>query len=563
MRLSILTVALFAAHAIAQDEPSMPELKGEAKARLQNLDQYLEDWDVEAAKKELAELERVAPEGVEAVAYYRGRVAFEEGRYADAVTQLEKAGVGDKPGSWLRLAKDTRDIVSPMLTAESAHFVVHYPKGRDEVLVPWTLETLEAARTALEKDLGYAPPGKIRVELVGSAAELSKVSTLSKEAIRTTGTIAICKFNKLMVTTPRAVLQGYDWRDTLSHEFVHLVVSKKSRNTVPIWLHEGLAKYLESRWRGPPGGAMTPSSLALLGKRVRANDLVPFEKMHPSMALLPSAEDAATAFSEVFFAVKLIDTEGGRGALERVLDAMAKGTSEKLAIEQVMKKRWPEFERAWMAYLKKQPFPKDLIPPTSHERKQLTDGKPEKKSKGREVSFGDFKEVKETDARRDAHLGELFRERNRMASAAEVYGRAYKVVGDKYESVSNKYALTLLELKRFDEAAKVLEASLVMHPGSVSTNVHLGRIYVRGKKWDDAKRAYLEALNVNPFDPEVMVGLLASADVMKDAELRTRALAGAKVLLETDEATALKAAREYARTEDLAFVDLGAGDAGQ
>ena len=344
---------------------------------------------------------------------------------------------------------------------------------------------------------------------------------------------------------------------------MHLVVSKKSRNTVPIWLHEGLAKYLESRWRGPPGGAMTPSSLALLGKRVRANDLVPFEKMHPSMALLPSAEDAATAFSEVFFAVKLIDTEGGRGALERVLDAMAKGTSEKLAIEQVMKKRWPEFERAWMAYLKKQPFPKDLIPPTSHERKQLTDGKPEKKSKGREVSFGDFKEVKETDARRDAHLGELFRERNRMASAAEVYGRAYKVVGDKYESVSNKYALTLLELKRFDEAAKVLEASLVMHPGSVSTNVHLGRIYVRGKKWDDAKRAYLEALNVNPFDPEVMVGLLASADVMKDAELRTRALAGAKVLLETDEATALKAAREYARTEDLAFVDLGGGDAGQ
>ena len=61
--------------------------------------------------------------------------------------------------------------------------------------------------------------------------------------------------------------QGYDWLDTVSHEFVHLVVSKKSRNTVPIWMHEGLAKYLESRWRGPAGGAMTPSTLALLGRR--------------------------------------------------------------------------------------------------------------------------------------------------------------------------------------------------------------------------------------------------------------------------------------------------------
>lgn len=563
MRLITLTTLVLSLRVLAQDEPAMPELKGEAKARLQNLDQYLEAWDIEAAKAELAALEKVAPSELEPVAYYRGRIAFEEGRYDEAVTQLEKAGVSDKPGSWVRLAKDTRDIVGPMLTKESEHFIVHYPQGRDAVLVPWTLDTLEAARAALEKDLGYAPPGKIRVEVVGSAAELSKVSTLSKEAIRTTGTIAICKFNKLMVTTPRAVMQGYDWRDTLAHEFVHLIVSKKSNNTVPIWMHEGLAKYLESRWRGPAGGAMTPSSLALLGKRVRSNDLVPFEKMHPSMALLPTAEDAATAFSEVFFAIKLVDTEGGSGALEKMLTAMSKGTSEKLAVEQVMKKKWPEFERAWMAYLKKQPFPKDLIPPTSHERKQLTDGKQDQKSKGREVSFGDFKEVKESDARRDAHLGELFRERNRMASAAEVYGRAYKVVGDKYESVSNKYALTLLELKKYDEAAKVLEASLVMHPGSVSTNVHLGRIYLRGKKWADAKTAYLEALNVNPFDPEVMVGLLASADALKDTQTRQRALDGAKVLLEeNDEQVILKVVKQFAQTEDLAFVDFDGRDGG-
>ncbi len=562
MRLTILLLALVALPSFAQDDPSMPELKGEAKARLQNLDQYLEDWDIEAAKLELAALEKIAPADVEPVAYYRGRIAFEEGRYEEAVAQLVKAGVSDKPGSWVRLAKDTQAIVGPMVTAQSEHFVIHYPKGRDEVLVPWALDALEKARAALEQDLGYAPPGKIRVEVVGSAGELAKVSTLSKEAIRTTGTIAICKFNKLVVTSPRAVLQGYDWLDTLSHEYVHLVVSKKSRNTVPIWMHEGLAKYLESRWRGPAGGAMTPSSLALLGKRVRANDLVPFEKMHPSMALLPTAEDAATAFSEVFFAIKLVDTEGGPKALERMLDVMSKGTSDKLAVEQVMKKKWPDFEKTWMASLKKQPYPKELIPPTSHEVKQLTDGKEQKKKKGREVSFGDFKEVKEVDARRDAHLGELFRERNRMVAAAEVYGRAYKVVGDRYESVSNKYALTLLELRRYDEASKVLEASLVMHPGSVSTNAHLGRIYLRGKKWEAAKKAYVEAVGVNPFDPELHVGLYAAADALQDAELKTRASGAMKTLLQLDDAAVPKVARKFAQSEELAFVDLDTRDAG-
>ena len=43
---------------------------------------------------------------------------------------------------------------------------------------------------------------------------------------------------------------------------------------------------------------MTPPTLALLGSRVKKNQLVPFEKMHPSMALLPTAEDAARAVAE-------------------------------------------------------------------------------------------------------------------------------------------------------------------------------------------------------------------------------------------------------------------------
>jgi uncharacterized protein YqcC (DUF446 family) len=135
--------------------------------------------------------------------------------------------------------------------------------------------------------------------------------------------------------------------------------------------------------------------------------------------------------SEALFALKLIDTEGGPQAMERLLDAMSKGISDRVAVEQVMKRKWPEFEKNWMAYLKKQPFPKELIPPSSFEKKELTEARDDKKKakKGREVSFGDFAEVKENDARRDAHLGELFRERNRMKAAAEAYARAYKVVG--------------------------------------------------------------------------------------------------------------------------------------
>lgn len=561
-RLAAAMLVLLAAVALAQAEPSddapLQQLKGEAKARIQNIDQYLEDWDVPAAKAELAELEKLAPADIEPLRYFKGRVAFEDGDYETAVTELKASGVRDKPGSWLRLVTDTRDIVKDHERAESEHFIFLYPKGKDAVLVPWALEALEGIHAALVKDLGHQPKGKVRVEIVKNAGELSKVSTLTKEAIKTTGTIAICKFNKLMVTSPLAVLKGYDWLDTLAHEYVHLVVSQKSRNTVPIWMHEGLAKYLESRWRGAAGGAMTPSTLALLGSRVRSNTLVPFEKMHPSMALLPTAEDAATAFAEVFFAIHLIDTEAGPRALDRLLTEMAKGSSDRVAVESVTKKKWPEFERAWMAHLRKQPFPSELIPPSAHEKKQLVEGggdkKPEKK-KERDISFGDFAEVKEAPARKSAHLGELMRERKRMAAAAEHYERAWTAVGDRYESISNKYALTLLELKQYDTAEKVLRGSLVMHPGSATTNTHLARIALKARKFDVVKTASLDALAVNPFDPEVHVSLYFAAKVLGDETLRQRAVKALVVLLEIDEAKVAELAKRLEQS-DLVDVDV-------
>ncbi|MBS1149687.1 MAG: hypothetical protein H6Q89_1385 [Myxococcaceae bacterium] len=558
-----LLLALLTLPAGAVGADAFPELQGEARARIQNLEQNLADWQLDQARTELAELKKLANEDHEAVHYFSGRIAFEEGRYADAVKDLAAAKLSEKPGSYLSLAKDTQQITAQYARAESEHFIIAYPKGKDEILVPWALEALEAQRAAMEKDLGWAPREKVRVEVVANARELAKVSTLTFESIRTTGTIAICKFNKLMVTSPKAVVRGYDWLDTLAHEYVHYVVGNASKNTVPIWMHEGLAKYLESRWRGPAGGAMTPSTLALLGSRVRSNKLIPFEKMHPSMALLPTAEDAATAFAEVFFAVDLVHRQGGAASLKTLLQKMAAGVNDKQAMEAAFKQPWPVFEKQWMAHLKSQPFPKDLIPPSSQDKKELAETMPgkAKEKKGREISFGDFAEVKETDARKWAHLGELMRERNRMTAAAEHYGRAHAMVGDRYEALSNKYALSLLELKRLPEAQAVLEGSLRVHPGSAQTNVHLGRLLLRQKDWPRAKLAFLDALAANPFDEEVHVSLYKVARATGDAALTSRTRAAAAVLLGIPAAEVEAVAKELGG-EDLVTDPISSGDAG-
>ncbi|MCY1019619.1 peptidase MA family metallohydrolase [Pyxidicoccus sp. MSG2] len=562
---AVLAVTLFCVPpaALAQDA-----LKDEVKERLGRVEQSLEDWDVPGAKRELSEVEPLVPAELEPLKYYQGRVAFEEGRYDDAVSLLEGANIEDKPGSYLRLAKDTRDITRRHQRAESEHFIFFYPNGKEEVLVPYALETLESIHRAMAEDLGWTPPnGKIRVEVVNNARELSKVSTLTEKQIRTTGTIAICKFNKLMVTSPKAVAQGYDWQDTLAHEYIHLVISQSSRNTVPIWLHEGMAKFLESRWRGKGGMAMTPSTLALLGKRVKADTLIPFEKMHPSIALLPTAEDAAVAFAEVFYAIDYVHQTKGSAGLRTIIHELKGGQKDRKAVEAATGMPFALFEKTWLAHIKKQPFPQELLP--REERVVLKEDakgkvKDESEKKGREISFGDFDNVAEVPARRFAHLGELLRERNRVKAAAEEYAKAHKLVGDKYESISNKYALALLELRRLDEAESVLRGSLRVYPGSPSTNVHLGRILIFRKDYPKAKVAYLEALASDPFDPEIHLALTRIHGALGETALASRTRTATVQLTNLKPEQVDHAAQVFLNEEEeLSEMNVGATPAAQ
>jgi len=498
------------------------------RARVRALEELLDEEDYVAARAELDRLKQGRDDN-ESFDFFAGRVAFGEGRYADAVSSLELAGVEDRPGSYLRLARDTLAITRDDERVESAHFVFFYPKGKDVVLAPYALEALEAQRAALEKDLGHVPPGKVRVEVVNDASELARVSTLSQKEIDQTGTIAICKFNKLMVTSPKALLNGYDWLDTLAHEYTHLVVTQTGHNTVPIWLQEALAKYLESRWRGPPGKALPPSSRTLLAERVQKNDLIPFAKMHPSMAKLPTWKDAATAFAEVFFAAEYLHKEHGMKSLRTIVEAMGAGATDQQAVEKATGKSFTTFEKGWMAYLKTQPATRA---PATAERPVLK-GKntpPEEEKKGREISFGEFDKVENPAARRWAHLGELFRERGRFVAAAEEYGKAHALVGNAYETISNKYALALMAVKRLDDAEKVLLGSLEAHPGYASTQVHLGRIYLSRGQWAEARAAYRAALAQDPFDPEIHLALLKSAQSLGDTQLAERTRSASAVL---------------------------------
>ena len=484
----------------------------------------IDAWDIEAAEKLVRELEKTAP-NEPSTWVLGGRVAFESGDYDRAVELFQRAfgeDGGGRRNEDLRLALGAQAENRGSVVEESAHFAIRYKPGKDAALIPYALDSLEAAYAALTKDLGYEPPRKVRVEFYGTSRALARVSSLSETAIKTTGTIALCKYNRLMVTSPRALVRGYEWQDTIAHEFTHLLVTRKTRDAVPIWLHEGIAKYLETRWRGPAGLAMDPGQEALLAKAAKTGRYITFEQMYPSMALLPSQEDAALGYAEVFTFVQYVDRKLGMAGLRAILDAMRAGKSDREAVSAAMGAPFPAVETAWRAALKSRPVPK-LAP--GIEKLVFKDDAVKKDPKAeREKAYdrGELGTLPTADSRKHAHLGELLRARNRLVGAAEEFQRAVASGAGPHPALARKYGLTLLSLGRPAEAEKLLKESIAAFPDDETNHLIYGRILVSAKRHAEARDHFLIANQRDPFDTEIHSGLVAVAQAVGDKALERR-----------------------------------------
>ncbi len=486
----------------------------------------LEAWDVAGASKALDELSHHHPDSAEA-AYFQGRILFEEGRYDDAAKAYEEAaerGAGRSAvESDLRLARAAAEETKGDQVFESAHFVLRTRPGKDTLLAPYALDALEKAYAGLTKDLGIEPAQKIRVEIYDSAKSLAHVSPLTVEQIKNSGTIALCKYSRLMVTSPKALLRGYPWLDTVSHEFVHYLVTQKGRNTVPIWLQEGLAKFLETRWRGTPGMAVDDLSLALLQDAAKKGKLIPFAKMHPSIAMLPTQEQAALAFAEVEAAIRLLYQRGGQAALTELVSAMASGSSDEEAVAQAYGKSFKDFEADWRAEVAK---PRAKATSQKNVRPAIAKKLVFKEDAKGRTEPGALAAVHETgldaDGKRAARLGEIFYARRRWTAAAREYARARQRAPQEIPQIARRYAFSQMQLGKLPEAEEALKSAVERDPEDESAQALYAHVLLKRGALDKARTALDSGIAVDPFDPDLHGTYVEVAKGLKDEALLER-----------------------------------------
>jgi tetratricopeptide (TPR) repeat protein len=464
----------------------------------------LDRWQPEAARQ-WAEKRLASEPQHPGWRFLLSEALFDLGHYADALETLDsllKVAPHPRIQAYREFVAQTIQSTATLQPIETAHFRVFLDPEQDAALAPYITDVLEQSYQRLGDVFGFTPPEKMRVEIFPTTATFYPASSLSTRDIEVSGAIGICKFNKIMLLSPRNLARGYRWTDALSHEYIHYIVVQLSHNRAPIWLHEGIAKYFESAWRLPQVAWLDRRSESLLAHALKHNSFVGFKNMDPSLVKLDTTYQVQLAYAEASSAIDFIVQQRGTAGLVQVLHELRQtkdgGAAE--AVARVMSLTFDAFQEHWRQFL----AAKQL---QEHQGVHLP--RFELKQEGKMPTDELQQELQSSTARMRARLGDRLRQTGRVPAAAMEYRRALEQ--DPYSPyLLNKLAVALMAQGEWLQALPHLQRALQLSSDDGGTYTNLGRLYIALQDYEQARAALSEAVQINPFDPAVHLHLAES-----------------------------------------------------
>ncbi|MGB1015112.1 MAG: peptidase MA family metallohydrolase [Nannocystaceae bacterium] len=524
-RISGWSLAVLLGLTIAGFRPAAPALAQAAERELE-YGEALAVWDLAAARRAAA----TVPAGPRRQ-LYMGIVAFFEAKYKSAEELIAAALASDSlaPGSseradaerYLSLTRGERRALASATEIRSpdGKIIAVFSSPKDTLLAPYLFDAMAKARAELGTQLGVFPDHPVRFEILDDPAKLALVTSLTTDNIYTTGTVGVTKYRRIMMITPRVMLRGYPWLDTAVHEYVHYLLTIRTGNNAPVWLHEGLAKLLETRWRTKNLAELGPASASLLAAALKKDDLVTLDEMYPSVAMLPSQSRAALAYAEVQTMLELLVDSRGQQGLGALLDQVAAGADSKQALADAWGGSFEQFQAKWRQQAARSSA-KIISRAGARDFRGIEFQDPDKPAKdsGLEDVFSHLGGGK---ARQHARLGVLLTVRGHHQAAVLEYERARRA--DKRFRDDPRLARRLGELYLLlgqpDKAAVLLTLAADAEPEQPNIAAAQGRALLLIGSLEAAERALMRAIRINPFIPDIHCDL---AKLAGDPEAKQR-----------------------------------------
>lgn len=443
--------------------------------------------------------------------YVQGHAALLEGDFAAASADLAAVATSTvapaplraRAAELARIAEASARATAGMERRKVAAgaFEVWFQPGADEVLVGLLDEVLRRAQAPLTAVFGPLPTAPVRIHIYPRVEVLASVTGLSEAQIQTSGTIAVCKYNRLMVTSPRALVFGYAWADTVVHELIHLLVMRRAGANVPIWLHEAIARAHEGVWRGQGPQVLDAMEVEALHAARRSGKFVPFARMSPTMAALPSQEMAQLAFAECHHALAWLLRSYGR-PLGELLDVFSAGGDEGAALQQWTGQPRDAVVAQWMAALRRgEGLP--AAPPGVQAAALQFRASADRRGRG---------DRRAAPGQRFSELGDRLLAQGRPAAAVVEYRKAMAQGRGDDLMVNTRLARALVQVGRIDEAAAIAEPASTRAPWHPPLHALRAQIALARSDGRAALAAVWAGVWLNPYDPEL---LQAGADAAR------------------------------------------------
>jgi tetratricopeptide (TPR) repeat protein len=490
---------------LALEDPAPQGLAENEAEAIEAAENALAAWDLPAAAEALEgagdSVEAKVKRGVLLV--YQAEYAEGEALLAEVIASGElKEGTNadEEARRYLALARGAQKALEGSVTVKSPDGLVEavFADDKDAILAPYLFDAMARARESIGSVIGVKPDHPVRFEFLDDPTKLAMVTPLTVQNIRTTGTVGVTKYRRIMMITPRVMVFGYGWIDTAVHEYVHYVLTMRTQNQAPVWLQEGLAKLLETRWRRTTPDELDPGVAFRLHRAIETDDLVTLAEMYPSVAMLPTAERAALAYAEVETMLGLLHERKGNAGIEVLLDAVADGADAEEALSTAWGDTFDAFMREWKRVTKARTARGEDAAITGPVFKDDIEAPKDE--------LGDvFSHLGGGRARQHARLGTLLQSRGHLDAATMQYEKARKADkrARKDAALSKRLGKLYVELDEFPQAVPLLEIAAEAEPEDPNLAAAQGRALLRAGRAEDAKLALDRAIRNNPFIPSL------------------------------------------------------------
>jgi len=218
---------------------------------------------------------------------------------------------------------------------ESSHFTLHYEgKQTSEAFREQILSTLESDYDDLVRDLGSPPRDNILVTLYTEQAFFDVTQAPSWSGAVNDGKLRI-PINGLSSMTPALA-------HVLKHELAHSFITQISGGRCPIWLHEGIAQFLEPKNLSGEG-----HQLSML---FSTQHEIPLNALEGSFMGF-SGPQAYEAYAESLAAVSYINDTYGMSDIQSILQRIGQGNSAEAALRATIHSDYGQLESDLGRYL--------------------------------------------------------------------------------------------------------------------------------------------------------------------------------------------------------------------